>query len=599
MCLSDRGGLLTIVALLVLLAMLGEAVVQARPNVVLIVTDDQGYGDMACHGNPWLKTPHLDRLHAQSVRLTDYHVDPVCTPTRAALLTGRYCSRVGAWAVTEGRQLLDARETTMADCFAASGYRTGMFGKWHLGDCWPYAPRFRGFSDVVCHRAGGTDEIGNPAGNNNFNDVYFRNGEPERFAGYCTDIFFREAIRFIHEGESENDGRPFFLYLPLNAMHSPHHVAESYSAPFAAQGHPEKRAKFYGMIANFDENLGRLLEALKESGQDQDTLVLFMGDNGTAQGASDPVLTKKAFKYGYNAGMRGVKGSVYDGGHRVACFARWPGRLPAGREVMELTAHLDWLPTLVELCGLTPPRDLEFDGRSLAPLLRGDSVEWPERTLFVERQPHKPQKPRARSQNGPSQRGPAPQYAVMTQRWRLVNGELYDMESDSGQRCDVALRHTEVVARLHAEYEAHFDDVYAGGAPYRRFRIGVEQENPMTFTVRDWIPTAGNVIWMPEQLGDNTLRINGFWEVYATKAGRYAIRLSRYPDDAPAPIRAVQARLRVGDQVLAQGLDATDTSATFELDLPKGPATLQTWFKDADNSGERGAYFVHVERLLP
>ena len=226
-----------------------------KPNVIMILTDDQGYGDMSCHGNPWLKTPNLDRLHAESISLNDYHVDPYCTPTRAALMTGRYCTRVGAWSVTQGRQLLISDEVTMAEVFAASGYRTGMFGKWHLGDCWPYAPRYRGFHEVVRHLAGGANEISNPIGNDYFDDTYYRNGQPEKFEGYCTDVFMREAMQFIRNCNS-NDQQPFFVYLPLNAMHSPHIVAEEYSAPFAAQGHPEKRANFYGMIANFDENLG-------------------------------------------------------------------------------------------------------------------------------------------------------------------------------------------------------------------------------------------------------------------------------------------------------------------------------------------------------
>lgn len=199
-----------------LLSLIAIASVAAdRPNAILIVTDDQGYGDMACHGNPWLKTPNLDRMHDESVRLEDYHVDPVCTPSRAALMTGRYSVRIGAWAVTEGRQLLNPAETTMAQVFAASGYRTGMFGKWHLGDTFPYAPRFRGFQDVVCHRAGGIDEIGNPKGNDFFDDTLYRNGRPERFKGYCTDIFFNETIRFITDGTTKNQEQetknPFFI----------------------------------------------------------------------------------------------------------------------------------------------------------------------------------------------------------------------------------------------------------------------------------------------------------------------------------------------------------------------------------------------------
>ena len=194
-----------------LLFVLSSFAIGAQPNVILIVTDDQGYGDMSVHGHPWLDTPNLDRLHDEGISLDDYHVDPYCTPTRAALMTGRYSVRVGAWAVTGGRQLLNPNETTMADVFAVSGYRTGMFGKWHLGDAFPYAPRYRGFQDTVHHLAGGVDEIGNPVGNDYFDDIYYRNGVAEKFEGYCTDVFFDEALRFIEEGKTSNFGLPFFI----------------------------------------------------------------------------------------------------------------------------------------------------------------------------------------------------------------------------------------------------------------------------------------------------------------------------------------------------------------------------------------------------
>ena len=313
---------------------------------------------MSCHGNPGLKTPNCDRLHAESVRLDDYHVDPVWTSTRAALMTGRYCTRVGAWTVTDGRQLLNPNEKTMGDVFAASGYRTGMFGKWHLGDPFPYAPQYRGFHDVVCHRAGGVDEIANPTGNLYFDDTYFQKGKPEKFSGYCTDIWCDEALRFIRA----KDVKPFFANLPLNAMQSPFTVAEKCWRPFAAQGIAEERAKFFGMIANFDENLGRLLGLLRDSGLERDTIVIFMGDNCSAAG-----INGKGGKGedGFNAGMRGKKGSVYEGGHRVGCFVRWPARFKRGSKVEQLTAHRDWLPTLIELCGLKAPDGVKFAVRRI------------------------------------------------------------------------------------------------------------------------------------------------------------------------------------------------------------------------------------------
>ena len=558
-----------------------------QPNVIVIMTDDQGYGDMACHGNPWLKTPNLDRLAAESIQLEDYHVDPVCTPTRAALMTGRYSSRVGAWTVTEGRQLLNSDEVTMADVFAASGYRTGMFGKWHLGDSWPYAPGARGFQEVVCHQAGGVDEIGNPAGNDFFDDTYYHNGQPKKFRGYCTDVFFREAMRFIRQPGSGDAGKPFFVYLALNAMHGPFTVAEEYSAPFAAQGHAEKRAKFYGMIANFDENLGRLLESLKQWDLERDTLVIFMGDNGSAAGAA----SADESNAGFNAGMRGKKGSVYDGGHRVACFVRWPGKLKAGHAVHQITSHRDWLPTLIDLCGLKIPGDVAFDGQSIAPLLVQQATDWPDRTLFIERQGDRPELTR-----NPAARNRDPQYTVLTEKWRLVSGKLYDIVADPGQQRDVTSSNSTVADELFAAYEKHFADVYPQDSAYTRFQIGSANENRTGFTVRDWHPTDGNVIWKSEQLDDDDLFINGFWPVEILSSGRYAIHLSRFPQDVSAPMGANRARLQMSDIDRTLKIHPGDSSVTFEVELTRGRALLQTWLTDAGSGRQRGAYFVTFER---
>lgn len=562
----------------------GTPTAKSKPNVIVIVTDDQGYGDMSCHGNPWLKTPNLDRLASQSVRLEDYHVDPYCTPTRAALMTGRYCTRVGAWSVTQGRQLLQDDEVTMANVFADSGYRTGMFGKWHLGDARPYAPRFRGFQDVVCHLAGGVDEIGNPVENDFFDDTYLRNGTPESFDGYCTDVFFGELDRFI---ETDSD-KPFFAYLPLNAMHSPHGVDASYSRPFEAMGHPEKRARFFGMIVNFDENLGRLMATLQKTGVEENTILIFMGDNGTAEGIGLPQDME-----GYNAGMRGKKGSVYEGGHRVACFARWPSRFQAGLDVQELTSHFDWLPTLIDLCDLKQPDGVAFDGQSIAGLLDGKSESWSLRTLFIERQADEPVLSLT-----PRENARHPHYAVLTERWRMVDGKLFDHAADPGQQLDVASEHPDVVEELQAKYAAHFEDVFAEGRPYARFHLGGE-ENPTRFTVRDWHPTQGGVVWQQDQLGDDEFFINGFWEVDVKKQGRYKIRLTRFSDDAPAPMRASSVRLQLGDQDVTQKVTADAVEATFELALPQGHARLQAWIEDAKSGRERGAFFVHAELLQP
>ena len=513
------------------------AVLSGHPNVILIVTDDQGYGDLSCHGNPWLETPHLDRMYAGAVRLDDFHVDPVCTPTRAALMTGRYSARVGAWAVTEGRQLLNPDETTMAEVFAEAGYRTAMYGKWHLGDTFPYAPRFRGFEDVVRHMAGGIDEIGNPPGNDYFVNTLYRNGQPEKIEKYCTDVFFDETLRRIREVESEGLDQPFFIYLALNAMHGPFTVEKRYSDRFEAMGLSESRSKFYGMIENFDENLGRLRKYLRESELADETIIVFMGDNGTAGGSSGRPGD------GFNAGMRAKKGSVYDGGHRVACFIEWPGGLPAGFEIEALTTHRDLFPTLLELCKLPHPGGVDFDGQSLLPLVRGEGEEWPDRSVVVERQADEPVFWENR-RNAPGNR--YPHFAVLTERWRLADGELYDIVSDPGQEFDLAERLPSIRASMMDRYREYYHDVYSHGAAYTRFQIGNEEENPTTFTVRDWHPESGAVIWKKEHLVDDERFINGFWAIEAMQAGRYRFRLGRHELENPEAIGADKATLQIG-----------------------------------------------------
>ena len=553
-----------------------------RPNVILIVTDDQGYGDMSCHGNPFLKTPSLDRLAEQGVSLDDYHVDPVCTPTRASLMTGRYCSRAGAWAVTEGRQLLNRDEVTMAEVFANSGYRTGMFGKWHLGDAWPFAPRHRGFQDVLRHLAGGIDEIGNPSRNDYFDDTYYRNGQLEKVDGYCTDVFFNECCRFI----SKESDKPFFAYLPLNAMHGPHTVPDEYSEPFRAKGHPEKQAKFFGQIVNFDQNLGRLLKKLDQQQLTKNTIVIFMSDNGTSQGVvkGDP-------KNSFAAQMRGQKGSVFDGGHRVACFARWPDHFQPAREIQTLTSCRDWLPTLIDLCDLQTSSPIVFDGQSIATLLTGNNQQWPDRTLFVERQADQP-----RLLGDGKRVGSYPHFAVLTEQWRLVDKALFNIQNDPAQEHDIAKDHPEVVETLKQKYEQHFADVYSDrGVQYERFPVGNAAENPTLLTVRDWHPTKGRVIWQQPHLADNALLINGFWAIDVQTAGNYTVRLSRFPRDAPQPMQANLVKLKIGDHEMEKRTSADDIYVNFELELAAGPALVQSWLSGSD-AGERGAYFVEIKK---
>ena len=544
-----------------------------RPNVIFVITDDQGYGDIACHGNLILRTPNLDQMARESAQLDDHHHDPLCSPSRAALLTGQYASRNGVWHVIHGRHLLDPDAMTMAELFSANGYRTGMFGKWHLGDNYPFAPQFRGFDEVVCHRGGGVGELPDYWGNNYLDDCYFRNGEPVRYQGYCTDVFFEEAIRFL---EADPD-HPFFIYLATNAMHAPHIVPEQFAAPYKDVAIPEDRANFYGMIANFDENMGKLFQRLQEFQLDENTIVIFTADHGTAAGF-DPSTGD-----GFNAGMRGKKGSMYDGGHRVNCFFRWPGDLPAGRVVDALTAHIDVLPTLIDLCDLEMNREVAFDGISLAPQMRGESKGMAERTLFVHLQPDQPEKWQ--------------DCVVMRDGWRLLNGrELYDVGSDKGQQHDVSADYRPIVADLRADYENWWDSLQKPLSEFVHIPIGTAFDDPVLLSARDWHPTAGRVPWRQDWIADPAYDANGFWMTDVREAGSYAIELRAYPREAGLPSGATSARLQVGGVEYVAFSDEQALCAVFSVDLAAGKTKLQTWLSNHHQRRVRGAHYVYVTR---
>ena len=548
------------------------------PNIVLVITDDQGYGDLACHGNTVLRTPNLDKFHSESVRFTDFHVDPLCAPTRAALLTGRYAYRTGVTAAYAGRSILRSDETTLADMLSAGGYRTGLFGKWHLGDNWPYRPNERGFDETVACWSGGVTQAADWWGNDYFDDTYYRDNVPEEFEGYCTDVFFDEGLRFIEE----NADRPFFLFLPTNAPHAPFWVDEKYSQPYVAMGIEEPRASFYGMIENIDENFARLRAKLSELGLEDNTILIFMTDNGSAAG----------WRNGHNAGMRAGKGSNYDGGHRVPFFVRWPdGGIGGGRDVGSLAAHIDVVPTLIDLTGVSTPR-VEFDGTSLVPLLTGAGSFPEDRTHFIQHQQV--------LRDGEFQmESPRPFYhsSVLTNRWRLVSGaELYDIKADPGQQEDIASQHPEVVSRLRNEYEDWWSDVTQRFDEYLEIPVGAEDANPVRLTSFDWY-TGGppNQRVMQDAPSDGPW-VDGFWAIEVARSGRYRFTLQERPPEADYPIDGRVGHLQVGDQQAEQPIPQNATSVAFEVDLEPGKTTMRASFSKP-GVGRRGAYFVYVERL--
>jgi len=565
------------------------------PNVVIVITDDQGYGDLACHGNPILKTPHLDALYHEAVRFTDYHVAPTCSPTRSALLTGRWTNRTGVWHTIMGRSLLRASEVTLGDLFRDAGYATGMFGKWHLGDNYPYRPEDRGFSEVFRHGGGGIGQTPDYWDNAYFDGTYLHNGQPTEAHGFCTEVFFDSAINFIED--QVRQGRPFLAYIATNAPHDPMHAPPDDARPYAALD--SSLANFYGMITNLDRQVGRLRIFLRQKGIEEKTIFVFTTDNGTALGA-------KVF----NAQMRGAKGSPYDGGHRVPFFLRWPaGGFDRGYDLHTLAAHVDLVPTLLDLCQISPPPGLHLDGRSLVPLLKGEAAPWEDRVLFTD-----------------SQRVNLPikwrESAVMTQKWRLVNGqELYAIAEDPGQNRDLAGDFPDQVQQLRAHYEAWWDELEPTFSEPIPIYLGHPAENPSRLTSHDWIApemSPWNQALIRQGLGGE--KNTGYWNVRLTRSGKYQIRLRRWPVEVDQPLRSAlppgspvfgkkafretpgkplairSSILRIGDSKWEKEVLPEDREAFFEVMLEQGDALLEGRFLLEDGS-QVGAYYVYVTYL--
>ncbi len=564
-----------------------------QPNVVFIITDDQGYGDLGCTGNPVISTPNIDQLYKESVRFTDFHVGPTCAPTRAGLMTGHFHNSTGVWHTIGGRSLLRRDEISLADVFRANGYRTGIFGKWHLGDNYPYRPQDRGFDEAVVHGGGGIGQTPDYWGNDYFDDTYYNKGTAEPHEGYCTDVWFRLGMDFI----TRNQDTPFFCYIPTNAPHGPFQVDDAY-ADLYRDTEPEERARFYGMITNIDENVGRLRAFLEEAGLADNTILIFMTDNGTAAGCT---LEDGFVVDGYNAGMRGQKGSPYEGGHRVPFFLHWPAMgFTDGRDIDTLTANVDFMPTLLELCGLDMPQHVDLDGRNLCPLLEEKRTPWEERFLVTD-----------------SQRIPMPikwkDSAVMKGKWRLINGcELYDLTEDPEQRNNCAEENGEVVGTMRAAYNAWWEKVSDQFEEEIPISIGSEQEPTARITSHDWRGDNPECAWNQGQIRAGK-ECNSYVELFVEATGTYAFELRRWPEEEDRPLtegipgemidwftggKALsirEAAIRVQGQEKTTQVSPEDKAITFSLQLERGPTHLQTYFVDEAGS-VRGAYYVYVTK---
>ena len=428
-------------------ALTAMAQTSPRPNIVFVLTDDQGYGDIAAHGNPVIKTPNLDRLHHESVRFTDFHASPTCSPTRAALMTGQHEFKSGVTHTIFERERMSLKSATLAETLKRAGYATGIFGKWHLGDAEPYQPGNRGFDEVFIHGCGGIGQeypgtCSDAPGNTYFDPVIRHNGRFERTHGYCTDVFFGQALQWIEK--SIDAGKPFFAYITPNAPHEPLMCPDEYRRMYSRLDLDENTQKYFGMCTNIDDNVGKLMNRLADWGVEKNTVLIFMTDNGGTGGVRV-----------FNAGMRGAKATPYQGGTRVPLFVRWTGTLQPG-ERRNLAAHIDLFPTLAEIAGAPIPANVPLDGRSLAPLLRDPLASWPDRYLFTHV---------GRWDKGKAADSKYLRCRVRNARFSMVNAkagkswELYDLSADPGERQDIAASNAETVERMDAAYAAWWTSI--------------------------------------------------------------------------------------------------------------------------------------------
>jgi arylsulfatase A-like enzyme len=568
-----------------------------KPNIVFVITDDQGMGDLGCTGNPYIKTPNIDSFYSDAIRFTNYHVSTTCAPSRGSIMSGRHCNRVNVYHTINGRSILFEDEVILPQVLAQNGYVNAMYGKWHLGDNYPYRPEDRGFHEVIRHGGGGLGQGPDYWGNDYFDDTYWHNGELEKYEGYCTDVFFANALDFIET----NKDRPFFCYLSLNAPHSPYNLPKEYYDRYQDEAFKElnpRLLRFYGMISNIDDNFIKLEAKLDELGLTDNTILIFTTDNGTAAGRSV-----------YNAGLKGGKGSQYDGGHRVPFFIRWPnGQLTGGKDIDQLVAHYDLLPTFVDLLGLDFNAVKPLDGKSLKPLLTEENPEWENRILYMDTQ---------REQNLIKYK----RYTVMDDNWRLVDGnKLYDMKVDRGQETNVIDQHPEVAARLAVGYEKWWQSFLDDGVTerYAYIKVGSPKENPSRISAHDQIVGRYSPAWHQHGAIEGA-QSTGKWKIEFVEDGEYSISLRRFPRESGLAINALfpaqepqleldstapasvkndftEAMLYVANISKTQKIKEGQDEVTFKGKIPAGKYDLEAHLIDNANR-VHPAYYVYIEKL--
>lgn len=550
-----------------------------RPNVLLIMTDDQGVGDIGINGNTVIETPSMDRLAREGIQHSSFCVSPVCTPTRASLMTGRYNYRTRAIDTFVGRAMMDPDEVTLAEILRDAGYETGIFGKWHLGDNYPLRATDQGFKESLVHRGGGLAQAAGTPNETYFNPELLHNGKAVASKGYCTDIFADAACHFI----KSQKGKPWFTYLAFNAPHDPLQVPEDSLKPYLAKieeiqknsrpipgAQAERIARIYAMVSHLDRAIGRVLATLDETGEAGNTIVLFLTDNGPAGPR-------------FNVGLRGSKGTVYEGGIRAPLFVRWPAQLKPGT-IADQAAHIDLTPTILDACGVSTPSDVKFDGISLLERWKGNKESLPERRLFFQ-----------------WHRGDVPQryraFAARESRYKLVqaNGtregtwnadndakfELFDLKADPAEKTNIAADHPEIVRRLKDAYDRWFDDVSSSrGYDPPLIVIGTENESPTRLTRQDWRDSGGG--WENHRVGE--------WRVEIAHAGTYEIQ-AEFPEKGEHE----RLTLLVGGKEIPMTIKPSQPHiGSVAVPLNAGPLALSA--SEGNQSERRGASYLYVRR---
>lgn len=558
-----------------------------RPNIILIMTDDQGIGDLGVTGNPIIETPNIDAMAARSASLSRFYVSPVCSPTRACLMTGRYNYRTRVVDTWVGRSMMDTEEVTVAELLQEAGYATGIFGKWHLGDCYPMRPNDQGFEESLVHKGGGLAQPSEPFENQRrYTDpILFHNGKQVQTEGYCTDVYFEGAMNFMEESLSED--KPFFSYIAMNAPHGPYHdVPSALKAKYKQRDIPSisigesktnekilnNLAGVLAMIENVDQNVGKLFAQLDAWEITENTLVIFMVDNGPNSQR-------------YVMDLRGMKSNVHEGGIRSPFFAHWPARLKAGTTSDRIAAHIDLLPTFLDVAQVKVPEGLKLDGKSILPLLEREETQWEDRHLFLQ-----------------THRGDAPikyhHFAAIGQTYKLVHPtgfgkekmpedvpyELYNLALDPGESQNLIDTQAEEKDRLLKAYEAWFDDVSSTRSDnYAKptIIIGSTKETLTALTPQDWTKLTGPG-W-----GET-----GSWKLAVASDATFDIEVR-----LPEPGSSATAQLDLKGQTLTQTFAGDQTSITFEnVSLKQGPLKLEAAVSNADGSSPSLFHVVLVKK---